>query len=155
MLVEVTAAGGKIAYTNETGVEPNLQHLSQLRSHASVWWVDDQVLANVPTRAVRVRVGTGKPASRAPQPRLTATLADGGGATSSSLNGVLVNHSHVAQKKVSVFAVALRGGKAVAAGRALVASLAGHPGASVPFQLTLVGNPAGAKIELTAVPTAS
>jgi hypothetical protein len=155
VLVEVTAAGGKIAYTNVTGVEPTLQHLSLLRAHASVWWVDDQVLANVATRAVRVRVGSGKPASHAAQPLLSATLAQGGGEASGTLSGVLVNHSRVAQKKVPVFAVALRGGKVVAAGRALVASLAGRPGATAPFQITLVGSPAGAKIELTAAPAAS
>jgi hypothetical protein len=156
VLVEVTAPGGKIAYTNEAGVEPALQHISLLRSHESAWWVDDQVLANQTTRSVRVRVGSGKQPSHKAQPRLSATVAHvGGRAGSSSLSGVLVNHSHVAQKKVPVFVVALRAGKVVAAGRAIVATLAGHPGASAPFQAMLVGSPAGAKIELTAVPTAS
>jgi hypothetical protein len=155
VLVEVTAPGGKIAYTNQIGVEPALQHISQLRAHSSAWWVDDQVLANQTTRAVRVRVGSGKTQSH-DSPQLSATLAHaGGGSKSSSLSGVLVNHSRVAQKKVPVYVVALRGGKVVAAGRALVASLAGRPGASAPFKVTLVGSPAGAKIELTAVATAS
>jgi hypothetical protein len=154
VLVEVTAAGGKLAYTNQIGVEPALQHISQLRSHASAWWVDDQVLANQTTRAVRVRVGDGK--SSHGLPLLSATLANAaGGSKSSSLSGVLVNHSRVAQKKVPVYVVALRGGKVVAAGRVLVASLAGRPGASAPFHVTLIGSPAGAKIELTAVATAS
>jgi hypothetical protein len=155
VLVEVTAAGGKIAYTNQIGVEPALQHISQLRAHASAWWVDDQVLANQTTRAVRVRVGTGRPQSRRALPLLTASLAHVGGGGAGSISGVLVNHSSVAQRKVPVFVVALRGGRVVAAGRALVASLAGRPGASAPFQVTLVGSPAGAKIELTAVATAS
>jgi hypothetical protein len=155
VLVEVTAAGGKVAYTNQIGVEPALQHISQLGSHASAWWVDDQVLVNQTTRAVRVRVGTGK-SSRKALPLLSATVSHvGGAAGASSVSGVLVNHSHVAQKKVPVFVVALRAGKVVAAGRALVASLAGRSGASAPFQVTLVGSPAGAKIELTAVATAS
>jgi hypothetical protein len=151
VLVEVTAAGDKIAYTNQIGVEPALQHISQLRAHASAWWVDDQVLANQTTRAVRVRVGTGEQSRRA-LPLLTAKLVRVGG---ESVSGTLVNHSRVAQKRVPVFIVALRGGKVVAAGRALVASLAGRPGASAPFQVALVGNAAGAKIELTAVATAS
>jgi hypothetical protein len=56
---------------------------------------------------------------------------------------------------VPVFAVAVRGGRVVAAGRAVVSVLPGHPGASVPFQIFLVGNPAGATIELTAVPTSA
>ncbi|HEX4482261.1 MAG TPA: hypothetical protein VH081_00615 [Solirubrobacteraceae bacterium] len=156
VLVEVTAAGGKIAYTNQIGVEPALQHISQLGSHASAWWVDDQVLVNQTTRAVRVRVGTGKRPSHRASPLLSAKLAHvGGAAGASSVSGVLVNHSRVAQKHVPVFVVALRGGKVVAAGRALVASLAGREGASAPFQVTLVGSTAGAKIELTAVATAS
>lgn len=157
VLVELKAAGGKIAYTNEIGVESALQHISLLRSHESAWWVDDQVLANQTTRGVSVRVGTGKPPSRKAQPLLAAKVTHVGGASgSSSLSGVLVNHSRVAQKKVPVFVVALRGGKLVAAGRALVASLAGRPGASAPFQVTLVGGSlAGAKVELTAVPTTS
>ena len=156
VLVEVTAAAGKLAYTNESGVEPSLQHLSLLRSHASAWWVDDQVLANQTTHAVRVRVGAGKPPSRNAQPLLTAKVTRvGGGSASSSLSGVLVNHSRVALKKAPVYIVALRGGKVVAAGRALVSSLAGHPGASAPFHVALVGSAAGAKIELTAVATAS
>ena len=154
VLVEVTAAGGKIAYTNQIGVEPALQHISQVPAHASAWWVDDQVLANQTTRAVRVRVGTGKPQSHQTLPLLTAELAHGG-SSNGSISGVLVNHSRVAQKKVPVYVVALRGGKVVGAGRALVASLAGRPGASAPFQATLVGSQAGAKIELTAVATAS
>jgi hypothetical protein len=152
VLVEVTAPGGKIAYTNEAGVEPALQHISLLRSHESAWWVDDQVLANQTTRSLRVRVGSGAQPSHKAQPRLSATVTHAG---SSSLSGVLVNHSRVAQKKVPVFVVALRAGKVVAAGRAIVATLAGHPGASAPFQATLVGSATGAKIELTAVPTAS
>jgi hypothetical protein len=155
VLVEVTAAAGKIAYTNQIGVEPALQHISQLRAHSSAWWVDDQVLANQTTRAVRVRVGSGKTQSHDSLPLLTAKLANAAPGQSGSVSGVLVNHSRVAQKKVPVYVVALRGGKVVAAGRALVASLAGRPGASAPFKVTLVGSPAGAKIELTAVATAS
>jgi hypothetical protein len=59
------------------------------------------------------------------------------------------------QREVPVFAVALRGGKVVAAGRVLVAKLAGRRGASARFQIPLVGDASKAKIELTAVPAAS
>jgi len=73
----------------------------------------------------------------------------------SVLSGHLVNNSEKAQSKVPVFAVAVRGGRVVAAGRAVVDALAGRAGASAPFQIFLVGDPTGAGIELTAVATAA
>jgi hypothetical protein len=71
------------------------------------------------------------------------------------VSGELVNEGSRAQREVPVFAVALRGGKVVAAGRVLVAKLAGRHGASAHFQIALVGDASKAKIELTAVPAAS
>lgn len=157
VLVNVTGAAGKVLYTNETGgIEASLQRVSLLRPHQSAWWVDDQVLVSQSTTGVKVRVGTGKsPRPGAKLPQLStrgARLGDQGGL--SVLSGKLINGSSKAESKVPVFAVGLRGGKVVAAGRAIVTELPGHAGASVPFQIFLVGNPAGAKFELTAVPAA-
>jgi hypothetical protein len=156
LLVSVTGAGGKLLYSNESGgLEASLQRIALLRPHESEWWVDDQVLSSQSTTGVKVRVGTGKsPRSRAPLPRLQtrgARLVRQSG--SSVLSGELVNRSDRAQDKVPVFAVAVKGGKVLAAGRAVVGTLPGHAGASAPFQIFLIGNPAGAKIELTTVPT--
>ena len=47
-----------------------------------------------------------------------------------------------------VYAVALRGGKVVAAGRAVVASVAAHGGAPAAFDIPLVGDATGAKLVL-------
>jgi hypothetical protein len=157
LLVNVTGKGGKVLYTNGTGgVEAALQRIALLRPHASEWWVDDQVLISQTASAVKVRVGTGTSArSSAAAPVLTARQQHVGEQSGlSTLSGELVNGSSKAQAKVPVFAVGLRGGKVVAAGRAVVESLAGHHGASAPFQIFLVGNPAGAKFELTAEPAA-
>jgi hypothetical protein len=157
LLVNVTDKGGKVLYTNGTGgVEAALQRIALLRPHASEWWVDDQVLISQTASAVKVRVGTGTSArSSAAAPALTARQKRVGEQSGlSTLSGELVNGSSKAQAKVPVFAVGLRGGKVVAAGRAVVESLAGHRGASAPFQIFLVGNPAGAKFELTAEPAA-
>jgi hypothetical protein len=155
LLVDVTGKGGKVVYTNGTGgVEAALQRIALLRPHASVWWVDDQVLTSQPGTAVQVRVGTGTSAHTSLAAPLLTTRSTHVGEQSglSTLSGELVNSSSHAQSKVPVFAVALRAGKVVAAGRAVVGSLAGHRGASAPFQIFLVGSPAGAKLELTAVP---
>jgi hypothetical protein len=157
VLVNVTGAGGKVLYSNESGgLEASLQQIALLSPSQSEWWVDDQVLTSQSTTGVKVRVGTGaSPRSRTALPTL-ATRAKhlGQQAGLSVLSGELVNDSGKAQGRVPVFAVALRGGKVVAAGRAVVSALSGHAGASVPFQIFMIGNPSGAKIELTAVPTA-
>jgi hypothetical protein len=52
-----------------------------------------------------------------------------------------------------IFAVALRGGRIVAAGRALVPNLPASAGKPTGFRIYLVGSPAGARIELTPAPT--
>ena len=159
VLVEVTGEGGKLVYSNQFGgSEAALQHIARLPSHGSAWWVNDAVLANQAVSKVRVRVGTGAapPRSRRPAPligvRATRVVRKPG---ASSVGGVLVNRSTRRQRKVPVFAVALRGGKVVAAGRAIVAVLRRGPGASAPFQIALVGDATGAKVELTAVATGS
>lgn len=156
VLVEVTGAHGKVAYSNETGgLEASLQRMALLRPGQGEWWVDDQVLSSHSATGVKVRVGSGStPRAASAPPMLSTTtphLAEQGGL--SVLSASVVNHSAKAQAKVPVFAVAVRGGRVVAAGRAVVSVLPGHRGASVPVQIFLVGNPAGASIELTVVPT--
>jgi len=156
VLVEVTGAHGKVFYSNETGgLEASLQRMALLRPGQGEWWVDDQVLSSQTATGVKVRVGAGStPRARSALATLSTTaphVAEQGGV--SVLSASLVNHSAKAQSKVPVFAVAVRGGRVVAAGRAVVSVLPGHPGASVAFQIFLVGNPTGANVELTVVPT--
>jgi hypothetical protein len=158
VLVQITGAHGKVSYSNETGgLEASLQRMALLRPGQGAWWVDDQVLTSQSATGVKLRVGTGSaPRAGSALPTLSTTtphVAEQGGLSVVSAN--LVNHFVKAQGKVPVFAVAVRGGRVVAAGRAVVSVLPGHPGASVPFQIFLVGNPAGATIELTAVPTSA
>ncbi len=156
VLVEVKGKAGKLLYSNQPGgTDTKLQHVALLSPHASAWWVDDQVLINQPSSSVTVRVGSGKNAKSSDASAVSVGHA-GGVSASGTVSGELVNHAHRAQRDVSVYAVALRRGKVVAAGRALVATLAAAgKSSSAPFEVRLVGNPAGAKIELTAVPAAS
>lgn len=157
LLLEVHDAGGKALYTNSTGgLEPALQRLPSLPAHATLWWVDDQVTLSGKPARVGVRVGSSGKASAS---------AAGTGAISLSgvhvsqqnglevLSGVIANRSATPQGKVAVFAVGLAGGRVRAAGRAIVSSLAAHA-SGVPFQIFLVGNPAGTSIQATAVPVA-
>ncbi len=153
LLVNVTGPGGKILYTNATpGLEASLQHISSLRAHQAVWFVDDQVLTNQRTSAVKVTVGTGvsSPSSRATSLTTTAvhTVQQAG---VSVLSARLLDRGAPAHTMAAVFAVALKGARVVAAGRATVETGA-RSGAGTPFQIFLIGNAVGAKVELTAVP---
>jgi hypothetical protein len=65
--------------------------------------------------------------------------------------GSVANQSALAQADLTVYAVARRAGKVVAAGRAVLPEVAA--GTSVPFQIYFVGNPGGAHIEVSAPAT--
>jgi hypothetical protein len=166
VLIDVRSPTGASVYRNDIqGLEPSLQQMPLLPAHASGWWVDDQVLASGTPSSLKVRIG----AARAGSPK--ATLAGGGlaggggssygvhisGATLGSeevagpyISGSAINRSGAAQHNLPIFAVALRGGRVVAAGRALVPSLAASgAGSRASFRIYLVGSPAGARIELT------
>lgn len=155
VLITVKGKTGRLLYSNQPGgTDPRLQYLPLLAGRASAWWVDDQVLLNQPSSGVAVRVGTGRRAPRnasaqlaTRSPRLQVS------AEGSVLRGALVNEGSHRQRDVAVLAVALRGGKVVAAGRTLVRGLTGRRGASARFQISLVGDASNAKLELTAVPT--
>jgi hypothetical protein len=156
ILVNVTGAGDRVLYSNATsGVEPLLQKVSLLPPHASVWWVDDQVLIAGAATGTKVSVGSGRNAAAATGAQLSAGAARVGEQSGMSVvSGELFNHTGRAQAKVAVFAAAVRADKVVAAGRAVVESVAGSADASARFQVFMVGDPAGAKIELTAAPPA-
>jgi hypothetical protein len=152
VLVEVSGAGAKQLYTNATGgLETSLQQMAILRPHEPAWWVDDQVLTSQSASGVKVRVGTGRaPRASVPVSSLTTTgvhLTHQSGL--SVLDATLVNRSSTSASKVPVYAVALAGGRVVAAGRAVVSAL---PRSSATFEIFLVGNPAGATFELSVAP---
>jgi hypothetical protein len=155
ILVTVTGKGGKVLFSNGSGgAEASLQHVGLLVPHQSAWWVDDQVLVNQTGGTAKVSVGTGVKAPSGPLPTLsTSGVHTSSQAGISVVSGNLLNGSARPQSKVPVYVVALRGASVVAAGRAVVGSLAGHVGASAPFQVFLVGNPAGATLSISAVPS--
>lgn len=153
LLVRELGAGGKVVYSNATGAETLLQRVTLLPGRTSIWWVDDEVLTSQSASSAQVTVGTGqRVASNARAGALSATPTGvTGQAGSNSVGAELTNHTGKAQSNAPVFAVALRGSKIVAAGRAVVATLPAH-GAPATLNIPLVGDATGAKIELTALP---
>jgi len=146
--LDVRDAKGASVYRNDTkGIEPSLQQIARLPGHATLWWVDEQILSSGVPSSVTVRVGT---ASAAAQP--APAIAISGASASDAFPGphvsaTLRNTSSVAARQVAVYAVTIRGGRPVGAGRALVASLA--PGARAPVTIPVTGVATGARIELT------
>jgi hypothetical protein len=153
LLVQETGDGGKVLYSNATGAEPLLQRITLLRARASTWWVDDEVLTSGKATGATVTVGTGKRSrADARSTALSATSSHVAGQSgSSTVSALLNNHTGRAQSGVPVFAVALRGDKVVAAGRAVVASVPAH-GDPTSLDIPLVGDATGAKVVLTVLP---
>ena len=150
--VTVTGSGGRTLYTNATqGQAKALVSAVFLPAHGRLTWVDDQIPPQPGASGATAIVGEA-PATGSAVPKLavqgahvTEDPASGTGA-----EGQLVNHSAVNQSELVVYAVARKGGKVVAAGRAVLPEA--EAGSSTPFQLFFIGDPKGAEIEYAAPP---
>jgi hypothetical protein len=155
LLIDVRGAHGASLYKNDAiGLQPALQRLATVRARRSAWWVNDQVTVASAPRSVRARVGAAPAASGIPRVRVIGVHFDGD-TTGRYLTGTVVNPSHRVLREVPIFAVALKGSRVVAAGRALVPKLpaVGSP-KKVVFRLFFVGSPRGARIAVTVAPNA-
>ena len=127
--------------------------IALLPAHATVEWVDDQVQASGTPAKATAALGEGRPASGtfAALPvsgQLSEQNANGG-----TVEGAVRNPTGTTQHEVIVYATARRGGRIGSAGRAVVAEV--PPGGSSHFQLFLIGDPAGASLQLSAPPHGS
>jgi hypothetical protein len=143
---------GTRAYRNDVpGLAPSLTHVALLRPGERVWWVNDQVLADAPGRAVaKVGPPTAKAADGAPE-LVAKSLKLDRDSSGAFTSGRLHNGSKVEQRNLTVFAVAEKAGKVVAAGRAGIERL--KAGATGRFKVFWIGDPAGARISVFAPPT--
>ncbi len=149
---ELQDAAGKKAYANDLpGLAASLTHVPLLRPGERVWWVDDQLQVKGAKR-VAARVGRATTGAPARIPELVPTQmkleSDSSG---SYTHGQLRNRSAIEQRQVTLYAVAERGGKVVAAGRAGVERIKAR--ASSPFRIFWIGNPKGAQLRIFAPPT--
>lgn len=151
--ISVLDARGSVLFQNNApGLEQSLTSVPLLAPHVQFTWVDDQVQASGRPASVTARVGRATPASAA-VPRLTVGAVSLYDDVTSGLGarGTVVNHSTVSQQKLVVFGVARRGGRVVAAGRAILPKV--DPGKPVPFTVYFIGDPRGATLQLSAPPT--
>jgi hypothetical protein len=151
--IEITvrdAKGGVLFQNDQPGAERALTTVSLLPPGKRTVWVDDQVqTTGVPTSVI-ARVGEGTPASGgAPKVSVSGTHLTEEGEVGAA--GNVTNGSQVGQQHLVVYAVARKGNKIVAAGRAGIPEVAAN--ATMPFQVYFIGDPKGAQIEVSAPPT--
>jgi hypothetical protein len=151
--VTVSDAHHRRLYTNATpGQAVLLVSAAYIPAHGTLQWIDDQIPPEAGATSATALVGEA-PAASAHAPilavqgaHMTEDPSSGPGA-----EGQVVNHSAVSQHELVVYAVAERGSKIVAAGRAVVPEAAAST--STRFQLFFIGEPQGAHLVIAAPPS--
>ena len=150
--IAVKSANGETLFENNApGLEAALISIGSLAPHATVTWVDDQVPANGSPASVSAELGEASTLNGGPATISVSGLHEVQEPTGGTAVGTVANRSHVAQTNLVVYVVGRRGGKLVAAGRAVLPSLAA--GASSSFQAFLVGQARGAQLQALAPAT--
>lgn len=153
--IDVSDADGKSVFRNDApGLEPSLTAAALLPAGRRVVWVNNQVAGGGTPKAVAVKVGEPKTRARADVPRIEVTgLRAHSDQDGPSVTGVIRNRSKVVQKRLTVYGVAHRGDRVVAAGRAVIDRLAPDPTPKpVRFTIYFIGNPTGAELDVFAPP---
>ena len=154
LAVTVRDARGAIVYSNSgAGLAHTLVSAPVLAAHGELTWIDDQVQARGGAPAsVSAEVGEAPPARGAiPRIGIEGTRLFEDQTNGVGAEGTAVNHSRVAQQELVIYALALRSGRVVAAGRAVLPQLAAD--ASTHFQVFFIGDPHGAQLQVSAPPT--
>ena len=153
--IAVTDAKGKSVYRNDVaGLEDSLVSMSLLAKGEDAFWVDNQITPTGTPAKVQARVGAAKGKVPAQVPSFAIS---GVGLQSDSgsvfAKGTIVNRSKVAQKRLTIFCVARKGTKVVAAGRGILDVLPAAGAKPTKFTVFFIGNPKGAKLSFSAPPT--
>jgi hypothetical protein len=153
--INVKDAKGKSVFKNDSpGLAPALTSVPQMLPSQTVDWVDDQILATGTPKSVDVKVGVTQstlppnpPQVEASPPKLKVDPVSG-----IQAEGTVTDNSPIQQVDVTLFAVARKGGKVVAAGRGGIKTIAPN-GGSRPYHIYFIGNPKGAQVTVTAPPS--
>jgi hypothetical protein len=150
-------AAGKALYKNDIqGLQASLQQMAFVAKAQRSYWVHDQIVAVTPPKRITVQVGkaTAPAPTAVPDIRLENTHLDNGDTSGLVATGTVKNFSKIPQRNLPIYAVATRGGKVVAAGRAIVELLNPEPQKKPTiFRIFFVGNPKGAQLDVHAVPS--
>ncbi len=102
----------------------------------------------------RVRIGTSRTKVPASLPEIEVSgvkLVDDAGVKVA--RGKVENRSAVEQLRLTIFGVAIKDGKVVAAGRSVIEKLGPKGSKAQRFNIYFTGDPTGAKLEISAPPS--
>jgi hypothetical protein len=154
VLIDVADARGRSVFKNNTpGLDPSLTGTSFLGPGQDMLWVNDQIQPVAPPKAVKVVVGAarGKPVAKAPELFVSNAKLEQDPVSGIAATGYVKNRSTIDQRNVTVYGVARKGGRIVAAGRSGIKRIrAGRRGR---FKIFWIGDPRGAQLEISAPPT--
>jgi hypothetical protein len=151
--VDLYDAKGTSFFTNRVdGLDAPLNNLP-LAPAGTSWWVNNQLPTTTAART-RVRIGTSRTAVPAKLPEIKVSavqLADDDGVKVA--RGKVENLSSVEQLRLTIFGVATKDGKVVAAGRSVIEKLGPKGTKRQRFNIYFNGDPTGAKLEISAPPS--
>jgi hypothetical protein len=153
--INVMDKGGKTIFKNDSpGLEKDLAHIPLLKPSQTFTWINDQLLIDNGGTPAKV---TAKIAAGTPTPKTLPSIEVGAvSLQNDQTSGVnasvkVTNKSSITQIHLVLFAVARKGSKIVAAGRAIVQRLL--PGKSATLHAYFIGNPAGAQVSVVVPPS--
>jgi hypothetical protein len=152
LALQVRGRDRSVLYANDVaGLDESLVSVPSIAAGGRLLWVNDQVTAAERPDRVRATVGANaRPVERLPRIDVRGVRLQGDPVSGVAAVGKVTNRSEVEQRRLVVFAVARKGGKVVAAGRAIINRV--RPGKSAPFQAFFIGDPRGAQLEVAAPP---
>ena len=155
--ITVSDARGRRLYRNDiAGLEPALVSVPALGKGEETFWVNNQILVAGRAKKVAAKVGAAKerPGGSLPRMEITGTHLDHD-VDGVFARGIIANRSPVLQKRLTIFAIARKGGRIVAAGRAVIDKLppAARTKRPTVFTVYFIGDPRGARLSFAAPPT--
>jgi hypothetical protein len=153
LAITVHDAHGTALFKNDApGLEAALTSVALLPPGAQTVWIDDQVQASGTPTGVTALVGEGhRTSSAAPRLQISDVHRIEDPASGPGAAGTVTNESAITQHSLAIYALARRGSRIVAAGRAVLPEVAAHGSGS--FEIFFVGKAAGAQLQLSAQPS--
>lgn len=154
--IRLADADGRKVFANDApGLEPALVSMPLIATRQDTFWVHNQITATKTPTRLAVVVGAVKPTPvpiKPPHITLSKIKLDRDN-SGAFVTGVVHNRSSILQKRVTIFCVARKGRRVVAAGRAVVDKLPPSPTRKpIRFSVYFIGNPAGATLDFTVPP---
>jgi hypothetical protein len=147
---------GRRIYANDSaGLDRSLVTIALLRSGEHTFWVNDQIPPAQGRLAAEAKLGVSRVAVPGQAPGIAVShVAFGHDSSGVFASGLVTNRSEILQKRLVIACIARRGGRIVAAGRAVVEKLAPEPSAKpTRFTVYFIGNPRGGRLSCSAPPT--